>query len=65
MMTAPPPVHVPVLLQEVLDSLPLPPAARILDLTLGLGGHAEALLARADAALYRAKAQGRNRVCED
>jgi len=23
------------------------------------------LLARADAALYRAKAQGRNRVCED
>ena len=48
MMTAPPPVHVPVLLQEVLDSLPLPPAARILDLTLGLGGHAEALLARAD-----------------
>ena len=49
MMTAPPPVHVPVLLQEVLDSLPLPPAARILDLTLGLGGHAEALLARADA----------------
>ncbi len=43
------PVHVPVLLQEVLDSLPVPPGARILDLTLGLGGHAEALLARADA----------------
>jgi 16S rRNA (cytosine1402-N4)-methyltransferase len=43
------PIHIPVLLQEVLDCLPLPPAARILDLTLGLGGHAEALLARADA----------------
>jgi 16S rRNA (cytosine1402-N4)-methyltransferase len=49
MMTATPPVHVPVLLQEVLDHLVLPPAARILDLTLGLGGHAEALLGRADA----------------
>ena len=49
MMTAPAPVHVPVLLQEVLENLVLPPAARILDLTLGLGGHAEALLARADA----------------
>ncbi|MDP1832150.1 MAG: 16S rRNA (cytosine(1402)-N(4))-methyltransferase RsmH [Geothrix sp.] len=48
-MTIPLPVHVPVLLQEVLDALVLPPAARILDLTLGLGGHAEALLARADA----------------
>jgi 16S rRNA (cytosine1402-N4)-methyltransferase len=48
MMTAPHPVHVPVLLQEVLDNLVLPPAARILDLTLGLGGHAEALLARCD-----------------
>ena len=51
MMTAPAPVpvHVPVLLQEVLENLVLPPAARILDLTLGLGGHAEALLAQADA----------------
>jgi len=48
MMTIPVPVHVPVLLQEVLDHLVLPPAARILDLTLGLGGHAEALLAKAD-----------------
>ncbi len=44
MMTTP--IHVPVLLQEVLDNLILPPAARILDLTLGLGGHAEALLER-------------------
>jgi len=43
------PLHVPVLLQEVLDNLPLPAGARVLDLTLGLGGHAEALLARADA----------------
>ncbi|HEY3400019.1 MAG TPA: 16S rRNA (cytosine(1402)-N(4))-methyltransferase RsmH [Geothrix sp.] len=48
MMTIP--VHVPVLLQEVLDNLVLPPAARVLDLTLGLGGHAEALLARCDKA---------------
>src|SRR5512133_127393 len=48
MMTIP--VHVPVLLQEVLDNLVLPPAARVLDLTLGLGGHAEALLARCDGA---------------
>src|ERR1035437_7444546 len=43
------PVHTPVLLFEVLDNLVLPPATRILDLTLGMGGHAEAMLARADA----------------
>ncbi|WP_257304543.1 16S rRNA (cytosine(1402)-N(4))-methyltransferase RsmH [Geothrix campi] len=49
-MTTQPPTHVPVLLQEVLDNLVLPPAARVLDLTLGLGGHAEALLARCDKA---------------
>jgi 16S rRNA (cytosine1402-N4)-methyltransferase len=42
-------IHVPVLLQEVLDSLPVPPGGRVLDLTLGLGGHAEALLAHSDA----------------
>jgi len=42
-------LHVPVLLQEVLDNLPVPAAGRVLDLTLGLGGHAEAILARADA----------------
>ncbi len=67
------PVHVPVLLQEVLDSLPVPPAARILDLTLGLGGHAEALLARADAdARYlgvdrdpEARAAARERLGQD
>ncbi|HQL49150.1 MAG TPA: 16S rRNA (cytosine(1402)-N(4))-methyltransferase, partial [Holophaga sp.] len=46
-------VHVPVLLQEVLTELDPAPAARILDLTLGLGGHAEALLGRCGAeALY-------------
>src|SRR5512141_1817760 len=44
------PLHTPVLLYEVLDNFVLPPAARILDLTLGLGGHAEALLARCDEA---------------
>jgi 16S rRNA (cytosine1402-N4)-methyltransferase len=42
------PIHIPVLLDEVLDALVLPPGARILDLTLGLGGHAEALLRRCD-----------------
>ncbi|HWQ07877.1 MAG TPA: 16S rRNA (cytosine(1402)-N(4))-methyltransferase, partial [Holophaga sp.] len=42
-------VHVPVLLQEVLEHLPVPPDGRVLDLTLGLGGHAEAILARCDA----------------
>ncbi len=50
MMALQPPRHVPVLLQEVLDNLVLPPAARVLDLTLGMGGHAEALLARCDEA---------------
>lgn len=44
------PLHVPVLLAEVLAELPVPPAGRVLDLTLGLGGHAEAFLARADGA---------------
>ena len=41
-------VHVPVLLLEVLEHLPVPPAGRVLDLTLGLGGHAQAMLAAAD-----------------
>lgn len=40
--------HQPVLLQEVLENLPVPTAGRVLDLTLGLGGHAEAILARCD-----------------
>jgi 16S rRNA (cytosine1402-N4)-methyltransferase len=44
-----PVIHLPVLLDEVLAELPVPPGGRVLDLTLGLGGHAEAILARCDA----------------
>ena len=39
--------HAPVLLDEVLATLDPRPGARILDGTLGAGGHSEALLARA------------------
>ncbi|HYE04371.1 MAG TPA: 16S rRNA (cytosine(1402)-N(4))-methyltransferase RsmH [Planctomycetota bacterium] len=40
------PLHRPVLVDEVLTHLAAGPGARVLDCTLGLGGHAEALLAR-------------------
>lgn len=45
---AAPVLHIPVLLEEVLAELPVPKGGRVLDLTLGLGGHAEAILARCD-----------------
>ncbi len=52
-MENPGPRHVPVLLEEVVDILIRGrsggPALRMLDLTVGLGGHAEALLAAAPA----------------
>jgi 16S rRNA (cytosine1402-N4)-methyltransferase len=38
--------HVPVLLQEALEELCLFPGARVLDCTLGGGGHSEAILER-------------------
>ena len=38
--------HVPVLLHEVLDGLALQPGMRIVDATVGLGGHAKAMLER-------------------
>jgi 16S rRNA (cytosine1402-N4)-methyltransferase len=41
--------HVPVMLREVTDHLAIPESGCALDLTVGLGGHAEALLAKADA----------------
>lgn len=37
-------VHKPVLLREILENLPLPPGAVVIDATLGLGGHAKEIL---------------------
>ena len=39
-------LHVPVMLQEVLDSLKLTPGQTIVDATLGTGGHAVEILKR-------------------
>ena len=44
-----PDLHVPVLLKEAIDALQPRPGGRYLDGTLGLGGHAFALLQRASA----------------
>ncbi len=43
------PLHVPVLLSEVLQYLDPAPGDRLLDLTAGYGGHAAAILKRTDA----------------
>jgi len=51
-MTKPNPahqVHVPVMLNEVVDALPIPNGGAAIDLTIGLGGHAQALLSKAGA----------------
>lgn len=39
-------MHEPVMLQEVLEALPLHPGATVVDGTLGLGGHSFAMLSR-------------------
>src|SRR5512136_609467 len=40
------PVHVSVLLDEVITALQLRPGGRVIDCTVGLGGHAAAILER-------------------
>jgi len=40
-------LHVPVMLNEVVEALPIPNGGAAIDLTVGLGGHAEALLSKA------------------
>ncbi|XP_023226636.1 uncharacterized protein LOC111627297 [Centruroides sculpturatus] len=40
--------HVPVLLEQVLDQMAIKPTGTYLDLTLGRGGHAQAILTRLD-----------------
>lgn len=42
----PPVIHQPVLVEEVLRALALKPGAVVLDATVGMGGHAEAILQR-------------------
>lgn len=45
-MTAPTPVHVPVLLRETLDLLDVRPGGSYIDCTTGLGGHSSEIAAR-------------------
>jgi len=43
-LTMPLPTHTPVLLNEVIEALQIKPGKRYVDCTLGLGGHARAIL---------------------
>lgn len=55
------PTHIPVLLSETLEALSPKPGGRYLDGTVGLGGHAAALLKRVDAMGGRAELCGLDR----
>jgi 16S rRNA (cytosine1402-N4)-methyltransferase len=43
-LTMPTPIHIPVLLNEVIEALQVQPGRRFIDCTIGLGGHAQAIL---------------------
>ena len=43
-LTMPTPIHIPVLLNEVIEALQVQPGRRYIDCTVGLGGHAQAIL---------------------
>lgn len=42
------PVHIPVLIKEVVEALNVKPGGRYVDCTLGLGGHAQAILTKSE-----------------